>query len=426
MRCPAQRTCGVGLVFVMALAGVASAGEIQQITVLHTSDLHGSVLPFDEARNRPARGSLARVSAAVEQVRREVDHPVILLDSGDTLQGTPLEEYFNVKQSEMSPTVEAMNRIGYEAMAVGNHEFNFGLEPLRRAERQASFPFLSANTVDRETGEPAFPPYEILERGGIRIGVLGLTTPNIPNWESPENYRGLAFADIVDSARTWVARLRRERDVDLVIVLAHTGFESDLDTHETNETAYENFGARLLGVEGIDVLLTGHAHRDIAPREVSGIVVSQPSSRGRRLTRIDLELERVEEGWSLRSWLGANLDLDESPVDDDLVEAFRARQGILREHLEQPLTEVDRAVSVRGCRLGDCAALDLIHEVQLDASGADISLASLLSSSTPDLAPGPVHRRWVRSLYVYANTLMAVSVSGAQLKDILELSLIHI
>ena len=113
-------------------------------------------------------------------------------------------------------------------MAVGNHEFNFGLEVLRRAEESAVFPFLSANTIAEETGEPAFPPYRIVESGDLRIGVLGLTTPNIPNWERPQNYRGLQFEPMDEAAHRWVPVLREQEGCDLVVVLAHTGLEVDL------------------------------------------------------------------------------------------------------------------------------------------------------------------------------------------------------
>lgn len=414
-RCPT-----LFLVLTMVIAGPVEAGETQKLTILHTSDLHGQVLPYDDTREKPAPGSLARVSAAVHKIRSEVDHPVLLLDSGDTLQGTPHEEYFNVRKAEISPTILAMNRIGYEAMSVGNHEFNFGLGPLRRAEKAADFPFLSGNIATVDTGEPAFPPYIVREAGPVRIGILGLTTPNVPGWEEPENYRGLRFEPIAAAAERGVQKLRAEEGCDLIIVLAHTGFEVDLETGEGNQTAYENFGSRLTAVAGIDLLLTGHAHDNISPRELGGVVVSQPSSRGRVLTRIDLEMRRDETGWQLGQWRGKNLDLRSSEIDEVFVGAFADQRAEVLNLLAEPLTEVDRVVSVRGCRLQDCAALDLIHEVQLRASGADISLASLLTDSTPDLQPGSVHRRWVRSLYVYPNTLRAVSVSGAELKDIIE------
>ncbi|RLE31666.1 MAG: hypothetical protein DRJ61_11055 [Acidobacteria bacterium] len=403
------------------LPASAHAADTLKLTILHTSDLHGQVLPFDDARDSGVPGSLARVSAGVTAIRASTDHPVLLVDSGDTLQGTPLEEMAHIRWNEASPTIEAMNRIGYAAMAVGNHEFNFGMGPLRRAEAEADFPFLAANAIKVKDGLPAFQPFVVKEMGQVRVGILGLVTPNIPGWEEPAHYEGLAFEPMDEAARHWVSILREDENCDLVIVLAHTGFEIDPETGETDGTGYENFGDRLARVSGIDLLLTGHAHQNLPPRLLHGTIISQPSSRGRVMTRIDLELNRMGEGpASIVSWHGENIDLAESEVDQVLVEKFEPQHRRVVEALARPLTVVDRAVSVRRCRLRDCAAQDLIHQVQLKASGADLSLASLLTGSTPDLLPGPVTSRWVRSLYVYPNTLRSVKLTGAQVKDVLE------
>ena len=400
---------------------MAAPPEVVELTVLHTSDLHGQVLPFDDAAGRAARGSLARVSAAVESIRAEVDHPVLLLDSGDTIQGSPLEEFVHIRRGQPSPTIEAMNRMGYLAMAVGNHEFNFGLEPLRRAEDQAEFPFLAANAVRRRDGKPAFQPYRVLRYADLTVGILGLVTPNIPGWEEPDHYEGLRFEPMDDAARRWVPLLRNREHCDLVIVLAHTGFEIDPETGHSDGSEYENFADRLTRVPGIDLLLTGHTHRNIPPTEVNGVIVSQPSSRGLVVTRIDLEMVRAETGeWRIARWKGENLDLDATPIDQRLVSAFDERRREVTRFLEGPLTTVTKTVGVRGCRLHDCAALDLIHRVQLEASGADLSLAGLLTDRTPDLEPGVVTRRWVRSLYIYSNTLLTVRLTGAQVRDVLE------
>jgi 2',3'-cyclic-nucleotide 2'-phosphodiesterase/3'-nucleotidase len=205
--------------------GAADPPVTEHITILHTSDLHGAVLPFNDYANRPSdRGSLAQVATMVDEIRAAADHPVLLLDSGDTLQGSSLEQFVHVRWGEPSPTIDAMNRIGYQAMAVGNHEFNFGLEVLRRAEAQAVFPFLSANSLLVGIDEPAFPPYLIVAAGDLRIGVLGLTTPNIPGWEKAENFAGLYFQPMDEAARFWVPVLRDTEGCDLVVVLAHTGF----------------------------------------------------------------------------------------------------------------------------------------------------------------------------------------------------------
>jgi len=393
---------------------------LQRVTLLHTSDLHGQVLPFDDARNAPSPGSLTRVATVVEAIRESSDHPVLLLDSGDTLQGSPLEQFAHVEWGEPSPTIEAMNRIGYRAMAVGNHEFNFGLDLLRAAESQAEFPFLSANTIDEHTGKPAFPPYLVIEAGPVRVGILGLITPNVPGWEQPANYRGLRFEPMDESARRWVPVLRDQEACDLVVVLAHTGFEADLETGEPNGTGNENFGWRLSQVEGIDVLLTGHAHDDIEPASINTVIVSQPRARARVVTRIDLLMAPAGDGWTIDHWEGENIPVNDVSGDEQLEAIFAPIRARLGQALEEPITSVTEPVSVDGCRMVDCAAVDLVHEVQLEASGADLSLASLLSDGTPDLEPGPVTWRWVYGLYVYPNTLQAVEVTGAQVKDILE------
>jgi 2',3'-cyclic-nucleotide 2'-phosphodiesterase/3'-nucleotidase len=400
----------------------AAAGQPQQqtITILHTSDLHGSVLPFDDVRDRPADGSLAQVATIVKRIRAEADHPVLVLDSGDTIQGTPLEQFAHVRWSEPSPTIEAMNRIGYDAMAVGNHEFNFGLDVLRRAERQADFPFLSANTVTAATGAPAFPSRMVVTAGGVRIGIVGLVTPHIPSWERPENIRGLAFRPMDEVARDVVASLRRDDGCDLVVVLAHTGFEEASEDPSVVTDDTENYGLRLARIPGVDVLLTGHTHRDIPPHLIGDTIVSQPASRAREVTRLDLVVEKIADEWRIASWQGRNLEVAGVPPDDTLVGAFDELHRRLVATLDAAVGRVAEPISVASCRLADCAALDLIHRVQLDASGADLSLAALLSDRTPDLPAGPVTWRWIYGLYVYPNTLVAVEVTGAQVRDILE------
>jgi len=412
----------VAALLLLGSVGVAAGGrQTAELTILHTSDLHGAVLPFNDFTNRASdRGSLAQVATLVEGIRENAAHPVLLLDSGDTLQGTPLEQFVHVRWGEPSPTIDAMNRIGYQAMAVGNHEFNFGLEALRRAERQADFPFLSANTVTVGSGRPAFPPYVVLEAGELRIGVLGLTTPNIPGWEQARNYAGLAFEPMDAAARRWVPVLRGKEDCDVVVVLAHTGFEVDPATGEANGTDHENFAWRLTAVPGIDVLLTGHTHDDIPPRLVRGVIVSQPQARARLLTRIDLSLERTGNRWKITRWSGVNLPTGAGPADAGILAAAEPAHRRVVAALDSAVGEVTAAVAVDRCRVEDCAAVDLLHAVQLDASGADLSLAALLNAHAPRLVPGPVTWRWIQAFYPYPNTLLAVRLKGSQVIDILE------
>jgi 2',3'-cyclic-nucleotide 2'-phosphodiesterase/3'-nucleotidase len=407
----------------VAASACASAAEEKtaELTILHTSDLHGKVLPFNDFANRPSdRGSLAQVATLVAEIRQSSGHPVMVFDSGDTIQGTPFEQFVHVRWGEPSPTIEAMNRIGYQAMAVGNHEFNFGLEVLERARKQAQFPFLSANTLREDTGELAFEPYAVFEQGPIRVGVLGLITPNIPGWEKPENYRGLIFEPMDVAARRWVPVLREKELCDVVVVLAHTGFEQDPETGEADGTAHENFVWRLTAVPGIDVLLTGHTHEDIPPRLVRGVYVAQPRARARMLTRIDLRLERVADGWVIVDRQGENLAVEGVAADTGITSAFTLANQRVQTTLDGPVGEVTHEVRVDRCRLEDCAAVDLVHEVQLHASGAELSLTALLNAHAPVLRAGPVNWRWIHAYYVYPNTLVAVRLTGAQVRDLLE------
>ena len=388
--------------------------------MLHTSDLHGHVASVDPVTGEPAHGSLARVATLVQQVRGAAPGPVVVLDSGDTLQGSPVEELPHVQWRDASPTVGAMNRIGYDAVAVGNHEFNFGLAVLRRAEAQAEFPMLSANTVDVETGTPAFRPYVVLERDDVRIGVLGLTTPSVPRWEIPDHYSGLRFEPMAEAARRWVGVLRSDERCDLVVVLAHTGFERDPTTGAERAMRYGNHAWELTQVPGIDVLLTGHDHRAEPPREVHGVVVAQPPARARIVTRLDLELERHAGGWRIASWAGELVDVTSLPPSPDITAATADVEARVRAALDAPVGQVTDPVDVVGCRLRDCATLDLVHAAQLDASGADLSLTALLSDATPALPPGPITERWLRAMYVYPNRLVAVRLTGAEVLDVLE------
>jgi len=325
-------------VLVWTVAGECSATDTRHgLTILHTSDLHGSVLAWDDFRNQPADGSLAQIATLVQEIREATDHPVLVLDSGDTIQGTPFEQFPHVRWSEPSPTIAAMNRIGYDAMAVGNHEFNFGLAVLRRAEEQADFPFLSANTIDEATESPVFPSHMVITAGDVRVGVVGLVTPNIPGWERPEHYRGLAFRPMDEVAREQVRTLRDEAGCDLVVVLAHTGFEKDPETGAARGTEAEDFAWRLARVPGIDVLLTGHTHEDIPPRELNGVVVAQPSGRARKLTRIDLELERRSDGWRVASWQGRNLEVAGIEADGDIQAEMAELHRRVAEALDGPV-----------------------------------------------------------------------------------------
>src|SRR5438034_6921953 len=180
-------------VAVLAAGNYSSAANRVHITILGTTDLHGNIYPTDYYKNTPDNRGLAKMATLIKRARAE-NRNTLLLDSGDTIQGTPLEYYHNRKNNAPpDPMMLVMNALNYDAMTVGNHEYNFGLQVLEKARSEARFPWLSANTYDKGTTKTHYQPYLVKEVAGVRLGVLGLTTPGIPNWENPPNYEGLEF-----------------------------------------------------------------------------------------------------------------------------------------------------------------------------------------------------------------------------------------
>src|SRR6266850_1944423 len=215
---------------VSVLFGSPAAPARVHITIIGTTDLHGNILPIDYYTGKPDARGLAKAATIIKKARQENPN-LLLLDSGDTIQGTPLEYYHNKKNNQPpDPMMLIMNTLHYDAMAVGNHEYNFGLQVLEKARSEAQFPWLSANIYNKGTLKTHYRPYLVKEIAGVRIGVLGLTTPGIPNWDNPQNYEGLEFHEPVKEAKKWVPILRGKERVDLVVVAMHMGIEEDLNT----------------------------------------------------------------------------------------------------------------------------------------------------------------------------------------------------
>jgi 2',3'-cyclic-nucleotide 2'-phosphodiesterase/3'-nucleotidase len=395
------------------------------ITILSTTDLHGNVLPVDYYTNKPDARGLAKVATLIRQARRENPAGTLLLDSGDTIQGTPLEYFHNKKNNAPpDPMMLAMNALGFDALAVGNHEYNFGLGVLEKARREANFPWLSANTYRVGTNETYYQPYVVKELNGVRVGLLGLTTPGVPFWENRENFAGLEFREPVAEARKWVAALRERERVDLVVVAMHMGLEEDLRTGEASpgQVTNENVAARLAReVPGIDLILMGHTHREVPSLVINGVLLTQANFWGRQLARADVYLERIEGGrWRVAAKSARTAAVGEATETDAeiarLVEPYdRETQGWLARVIGESAAELTAAES----RFRDTAILDLIQRVQLDAGGADVSMVASFNPQAR-LPRGAVTVRDIAGLYIYENTLVVLEVTGRQLKDALE------
>ena len=421
------------------------------LTVMGTTDLHGNVFNWDYFANKEFDDSghndigLAKISSLVTAVREQRgEHRTLLLDAGDTIQGTPLAYYYAkvepITRRRVHPMAAAMNAIGYDAAALGNHEFNYGIPLLRTFEQQLCFPLLGANAIDESTGRPAFKPYVVktVWRTGtapLRVGILGLTNPGIAIWDKANVQGKMTFPGLVEQAKVWVPKMRRA-GVDLVIVSAHSG--ADTSSSYGDALPYPENAATLVAeqVPGIDAILVGHAHVEIPQRLVANkttgkqVLITEPLFWGKRLSLMDFDLTWAPRGgWTLKASRSQVLNSNTVPEDPKIVRLLTADHAKVVTYVNSKVGTNKAAMSAATARYEDVAALDFINYIQ----AAEVKKA-LPTNTLPILAvaapfnraaaipAGDVSIRDVAGLYIFDNTLLAVRLTGTQLKDYLEFS----
>ena len=422
-----RRSTCIALTFVVALIGSShprTAGRAW-LTVLSTTDLHGNLLPIDYYTDAPDARGLAKVATLVRQARKENPAGTLLLDSGDVIQGSPLEYVHNtINNAPPDPMMRAMSVLGFDAMAVGNHEYNYGLKVLEKARSEAVFPWLSANTYKAGTNETFHRPYLLKEVNGVRVGVLGLTTAGIPSWENPGNYAGLEFREPVGEAKKWVSVLRAQERADVVIVAMHMGMEADLRTGipTPGQVPHENAALEIARqVPGVDLILMGHTHREVPGVVTNGVLLAQANLWGRHLARADLYLEQDDSGrWHVVARQSRTIPVTpQTETDAEIASLAASYDRETRDWLTRVIGESGAELTAADARVRDTAILDLVQRVQLEAGHADVSMVASFNPQAR-MPRGPVSVRDIAGLYVYDNTLVVLDVTGGQLRDALE------
>lgn len=399
----------------------------QKISILVTSDVHGNILPISYGNNQQLELGLAKVSTLVK--RERFNNPnTILIDNGDIIQGTPLSYYYaKYEPDKINPMIRTLNQMNYDAGIIGNHEFNYGMNVLENSIYASNFKWLSANIINEETKEVYFgSPYVIKEfEGGLKVGILGLTTKYIPNWENPEHIKGLEYEDVVASAKKWVNYLLEVEKVHGVIVSYHGGFERSIDTgEETEAITGENQGYQLcMEVKGMDALLTGHQHRAIAAN-LNGVTVVQPSSLGKSLGKVELTFEENNGVWRVLEKSSKLLSVENVEPDQEIIELIQPYEEKTQEWLDQPIGFVEGNMLIDdhfSLRLKEHPIIEFINRVQIHVSGAEISNTALFDNQSPGFKQ-QITMRDIVSNYVYPNTLKVIRVTGQDIKDALEQS----
>jgi 2',3'-cyclic-nucleotide 2'-phosphodiesterase / 3'-nucleotidase len=421
---------------VLFVVFVTKAEEVR-ISVLATTDLHGNLLPYDYYTARPVDRGLAKIASLIQDARSQNPNN-LLIDCGDTIQGTPLESVYQQyietghlplnlafagRALERDPMMLAMNDIGYDAMVVGNHEFNFGLKNLAKARAAADFPWISASIgVDASAAVKPFAPYFVKTVGGVKIAIVGITTPSIPDWESEEHYHGYRFENGVEAARRAVAEVRMRENPDVVILAAHSGLDRDPKTPATpSGDSHEDMIYQVATeVKGIDAIVFGHTHQQLAELKVGDVLLMQPKNWGMSLGRMDLVLDNTSGRWKIVSKTSRLIPVNAAtPSDAKVLEIARPYHELAERYLNTRIAEAPISLDARLARVEDTALLDAVQQVQLFYSKADVSFASAFNTRVT-IPKGAVTVRQIAALYVYENELYTIEGTGKMVREALE------
>ena len=402
------------------------------VTILATTDMHGNIYPYDYLTSRAAERGLAKIGTLIQAERRTAPS-ALLLDCGDTIQGSPLESVYQTlvatgklprnlpldgKAFPADPMMTVMNHLRYDAMAVGNHEYNYGLKNLDKARSDAKFPWLSANTrTSSRNGPKPFAPYTVKEVDGVKVGIIGITTPAVPTWEKPENYAGYSFHDAVSSTKSAVDELRTKHKTDVIVVIAHSG----MNESGAASRSHEDIVLDLVPIAGVDAIIFGHSHSQLENRIVNGVLLTQPKNWAISLSRVDIQLEsKTEGGYQVRSKTSKLIPVTaKTEADPEILRLAKPYHDITETYLSTVVAQAKTDIDASESRIKDSAIIDAIQLVQMHYAKADVSFASSFNPRAA-IAKGPVTIRQAAALYLYDNELYAIEGTGKMVRDALE------
>ncbi|MBD8064036.1 bifunctional 2',3'-cyclic-nucleotide 2'-phosphodiesterase/3'-nucleotidase [Devosia sp. PTR5] len=468
-------SASVGAMAVLHPFAVSAQSNQAHLRLLQTTDLHVAVFPYDYFADAPNDTmGLARTASIIEAIRAEAGNSM-LVDNGDIIQGNPMGDYIAYEKGlddNVHPIIAAMNTLGYEASTFGNHEFNYGLEFLDKARAGATFPFVSANLVRGElaadplSDDTYIDPYMIVEKeltdgnGGsrtIKVGIIGFLPPQIMTWDASNLEGKVNTRDIVETAQAYIPRMKEE-GADIVVALCHSGIAAD------QGPGAENAALQLAAVDGLDVVLTGHQHLvfpnsedfagiegvDLEKGTLAGKPAVMPGFWGSHMGLVDLLLEQDADGkWSIVSHTSEARPIYErvegkvQPLVEDEAEVIDAAEEDHQQtidYVRRPVGETAAPLHSYFALVADDPSVQIVSQAQTwyiaqMMKGTEWESLPILSAAAPfkaggrggpdyytDVPVGPVAIKNVADLYLYPNTIQAVVITGADVKNWLERS----
>ena len=406
------------LIAAVLAAAACSPGE-RTLHIVTTGDVHGSWFDQPYVDGGGTKTSLMSVAAWVDSLRSAVGPKnVLLLDAGDCLQGDNAAYYYNYVDTlgeHLFPQI--VSYMGYDAVAVGNHDIETGHPVYDKVDAQLAahgIPFLAANAVRTSDGEPYFAPYKVFRRGGMKVAVIGFTNPNMKAWLSEPIWRGIEFKSLIPCAQEWVDRVRAKEKPDVVVVLTHSG------TGEGDGASLESQGLDLLeSLQGVDVLVCSHDHRPFV-KEKDGTWLINGGARAGNVGHA-VVTKGKQNGKTVR---GETVRMDKSRVDGAMEERFLSAFGKVRDFTRQPVGQLAMELRTRDAYAGMCDYLNLLHTVQLDVPEAQLSFAAPLTFNGT-VKSGEVIYNDMFTIYPFENQLFVVKMKGSEIVNFLEYSYDH-
>lgn len=405
--------------------GTSAAQETKtvKLRLIETSDVHGSFFPYNFIERKETKGSMARVSSYVNKLRKQYGENVILLDNGDILQGQPTCYYYNYIATDKPNIVsKILNYMHYDAVTVGNHDIEPGHAVYDKWIGEMNCPVVGANIINTATDQPYVKPYTIVERDGVKVAVLGMLTPAIPCWLAEDLWSGLRFESIEKSAARWVKYIKEKENPDVMVGLFHSGWSGGISTSDYNEDAAQTTAQ---AVGGFDVIFFGHDHRARAVEEKSDsgnvVLCLDPSCNAMNVGDAQIELT-VKDGKVIdKKVTGEVHDITEEPVDEKYVSYFSEDIDEVKQYVSKKIGELTKTMYTKDCFFGSSMFIDLIHNLQLKITGADVSFNAPLQFNA-SLKAGPVYMSDMFKLYRYENKLCVLRMTGEEIRKHLEMS----
>ena len=393
------------------------------LRIIETSDVHGSFFPYDFIARKPKSGSLSRVISYVNKLRDTYGENLILLDNGDILQGQPTCYFYNyINTSDTNIAADVINYMKYDAQTIGNHDIETGHAVYDKWIKEINCPVLGANIINEATGKPYAQPYTIIQRQGVKIAVIGLLTPAIPNWLTKKLWEGMRFDEMVRSAKYWVNHLQKEEKPDIIIGLFHSGKEGGIKTDEYEEDASLRIAQE---VPGFDLILFGHDHTrncDVVTNvEGKEVLCLDPSNNAIFIADASIELTLKGKKVIDKQIIGNLVNIMDEPVDEEYMSYFKPHIDKINSFVNKKIGEAKESMYTRDSYFGSSSFTDYILNLELQITGADIAFNAPLSYDAV-IEKGDIFMSDMFNLYRYENELYVMRLTGEEIRKHLEMS----